>query len=149
MRDEQTTELYLTLTSTVVLKRKQERLHVPLDFEENLTVDALVDSRTCLSSSAQNESETIKQRASSIIPKIDNPPNFRIQVANGQLENFLATTTLKFEIGDNKLAENFVVVKKLIGPIIGLHFRATTVQSSIRRTASYNFPTPRGKSKLR
>ena len=33
MRDEQTNEVYLPLTSTVVLKRKQEMLYVPLDFE--------------------------------------------------------------------------------------------------------------------
>ena len=32
VRDEQTNEVYLPLTSTVVLKRKQEILHVPLDF---------------------------------------------------------------------------------------------------------------------
>ena len=44
VRDEQTNEIYLPLTSTVVLKRKQEILYVPLDFENILTVDALVDS---------------------------------------------------------------------------------------------------------
>ena len=54
--------------------------------------------------------------------KIDDPPNFQIQVANGQLEKPLSTVTLKFEIGDNSLAEHFVVMKKLTGSIIGLHF---------------------------
>ena len=44
LRDDQPNEVYLPLTSTVVLKRKQEMLYVPLDFENNLTVDALVDS---------------------------------------------------------------------------------------------------------
>ena len=44
VRDEQTNEVYLPLTSTVVLKRKQEMLYVLLDFENNLTVDALMDS---------------------------------------------------------------------------------------------------------
>ena len=44
VRDEQTNEIYLPLTSTVVLKRKQEMLYVPLDFENILKVDALVDS---------------------------------------------------------------------------------------------------------
>ena len=44
VRHEQTKELYLPLASTVVLKRKQEMLYVPLDFENNLTVDALMDS---------------------------------------------------------------------------------------------------------
>ena len=42
VRDEQINDLCLPLTSTVILKRM---LYVPLDFENNLAVDALVDSR--------------------------------------------------------------------------------------------------------
>ena len=122
VRDEQTNEVYLPLTSTVVLKRKQEMLYVPLDFENNLTVDALVDSRAFVCAIAQDDLETIKQKAPKNILKIDDPPNFQIQVANGQLEKPLSTATLKFEIGDNSIAEHFVVMKKLTGPIIGLHF---------------------------
>ena len=76
MRDEQTNELYIPLTSTVVLKRKQEMLYVPLDFENNHTVDALVDSRAFVSAIAQDDLETIKQKASNNILKIDDPPNF-------------------------------------------------------------------------
>ena len=52
VRDEQTVEVYLPLASTVVLKRKQEMLYVPLDFEKNLTVDALVHSRAFVSAIA-------------------------------------------------------------------------------------------------
>ena len=44
VRDEKTNEIYIPLSSTVVLKRKQEMLYVPLDFENYLTVDALVDT---------------------------------------------------------------------------------------------------------
>ena len=120
--DEQTIELYLPSTSTVVLKRKQEMLYVPLDFENNLTVDALVDSGAFVSAIAQDDLETIKQKAPNNIHKIDDPPNFQIQVANGQLEKPLSTATLKLEIGDHSFAEHFVVMKKLTGPIIGLHF---------------------------
>ena len=121
VRDEQTNEIYLPLTSTVVLKRKQEMLYVPLDFENNHTVDALVDSGAFVSAIAQDDLEMIKQKAPNNILKIDNPPNFQIQVANGQLEKPISTATLKFEIGDNSFAEHFVVMKKLTGPIIGLH----------------------------
>ena len=121
-RDEQTNELYLPLTSTVVLKRKQKMLYVPLDFEKNLTVDALVDSRAFVSAISQDDLETIKHKAPNNVLKIDDPPNFQIQVDNGQLEKPLSTATLKFEIGDNSFAEHFVVMKKLTGPIIGLHF---------------------------
>ena len=122
LRDEQTNEIYLSLTSTVVLKRKQEMLYVPLDFENNLTVDALVDSRASVSAIAEDDLETIKRKAPNNILKIDDPPNFQIQVANGQLEKPLSTTPLKFEVGDNSFAEHFVIMKKLTRPIIGLYF---------------------------
>ena len=122
VRDEQTNEIYLPITNTVVLKLKQEMLYVPLDFENNLTVDALVDSGAFVSAIAQDDLETIKQKAPNNILKIDDPPNFQIQVANGQLEKPLSTVTLKSEIADNSFAEHFVVMNKLTGPIFGLHF---------------------------
>ena len=122
VQDEQTNEIYLPLTSTVVLKRKQEKLYVPLDFENNLTVDALVDSSAFVSAIAQDDLQTIKQKAPKNILKMDDPRNFQKQVANGQLEKPLSTATLNFEIGNNSFAEHLVVIKKLTGPIYGLHF---------------------------
>ena len=59
IRDEQTNEVYLPLTSTVVLKRKQEMLYVPLDFDINLTVYAMVDSKAYVSAICQNDLDTI------------------------------------------------------------------------------------------
>ena len=76
MRNEQTNDLYLPLTSTVVLKRKQEILYVPLDFENNLTVDALIDSRAYLSATAQNDWDTREQKVPKNILKFDDPLNF-------------------------------------------------------------------------
>ena len=95
---------------------------MPLDFENNLTVDSLVDSGASVGAIAQDDLATTKQRAPNNILKIDDPPFFQIQVANGQLEKLLSTATLKFEIGDNSFAENFVVLKKLTGSKIGLLF---------------------------
>ena len=95
---------------------------MPLEFGNNLTVDAVVDSGAFVSAVAQDDLETIKHKAPNNILKIDDLPNFQIQVANGQLEKPLSTATQKFEIGDNSFAEHFVVMKKLTGPIIGLHF---------------------------
>ena len=122
MRDEQTNEVYPPLTSTIVLKRRQEKLYVPLDFENNLTVYALVTSGAFVSAIAQNDLDTIFEKAPNNILIINDPPNFQIQLANGQLEKPLATATLKFEIGDNTFVEHFVVMSKLTVPIIGLHF---------------------------
>ena len=97
-------------------------LYEPLDFENNLTVDALVDSGAIVSAIAQDDLDTIKQKAPNNILKMDDPPIFHIQVANDLLEKPLSTATLKCEIGDNTFAEHFVVIKKLTGPVIGLHF---------------------------
>ena len=122
MRDEQTNEYYLQLNSTVVLKRKQEVLYVLLNFENSLTVDALVDSRAYVSAILQKYLDTKKQKAPNIILKIDDPPYLQTQFANGQLEKPLATTTLKIEIGGNIFAKHFVVMKKLRERIKGLPF---------------------------
>ena len=97
-------------------------LYVPLDFENNPTVDALVESGALASAIAQKDLDTIKAKAPNNVPKIGDPPNFQIQVANGQLEKPLAKTTLKFEIGENNFAEHFLVMRKLTGPIVGLPF---------------------------
>ena len=97
-------------------------LYVPLDFENSLTIEALVDSGAYVSAKAQKDLDRVKQQAPSNILKIDEPPNIQIQVANGQLEKPTATATLKFDIGDHIFAEHFIVMKNLTGPIIGLHF---------------------------
>ena len=112
----------MPLSSTIVLKRKKEMLYVPLDFTNDLTLDALVDSGAYVSAIAQKELDRIKQQSPSNTLKIDYPPNFQIQVANGQLEKPTATATLKFDIGDHSVAEHFVLMKSLTGTIIGLHF---------------------------
>ena len=122
VRADITNELYMPLSSTIVLKRKKEMLYVPLDFENGLTIDALVDSGAYVSALAQKELDRIKQQAPSNILKIDEPPNFQIQVANGQIEKPKATATLNFDVGVHIFADHFVVMKNLTGPIIGLHF---------------------------
>ena len=122
VRDDITNELYMPLSSTIVLKRKKEMLYVPLDFDNGLTIDALVDSGAYVSAIARKELDRIKQQAPYNILKINDPLSFQIQVANGQLEKPTATATIKFDIGDHIFAEHFVVMKNLTGPIIGLHF---------------------------
>ena len=122
MRDDITNELYMPLSSTIVLKRKNEKLYVPLDFENGLTMDARVDSKAYVSATTQKELDIIKQQAPSNILKIDDPPNFQIQVANGKLEKPIATAAFKFNFGDHNPAEHIVLVKNLTGLFIGLHF---------------------------
>ena len=76
MRYEQTNEVYLPLTSTVVFEQKQEMLYVPLDFDKNVTVDALAQWRAFISAIAQNDLDTIKEKATNNNLKIDDPPIF-------------------------------------------------------------------------
>ena len=104
------------------MKREKEILYVLPDFENGLSIDALVDSGAYVSAIAQTEWDRIKKQAPGSIFKIGDPPNFQIQVANGQLGKPISTATLKIDIGDNTFAKHFVVMKNLTGPIIGLHF---------------------------
>ena len=97
-------------------------LYVPLGFENGSAIDSLGGSGAYVSAIAQKELHRIKQQSPSNILKTNDPPNFQIQVANGQLAKPTATTTLKIDIGDQIFAEHFVVMKNLTGPIIGLHF---------------------------
>ena len=66
--------------------------------------------------------DTTKQRAPNNNFKINEPPNFQTQVANGQSEKPLALDTLNFDIGGKTFAAHLVSMKKQLGPIIVLHF---------------------------
>ena len=122
VRDDITNEFYIPLSSTIVLKRKKEMLYVLQDYEKGLTIDAIVDSGVYVSAIAQTDIDRIKQQVPAKIFKFEDPPNFQIQVENGQLEKPISTATLKFDIRDNTFPEHFVVMKSLTGRIIELHF---------------------------
>ena len=77
VRDDITNELYMLLSSTIVLKRKKEMLYVSLDFENGLTIDALIDSGAYVAAIPQTELDRIKQQAPANRFKIDDPPNFQ------------------------------------------------------------------------
>ena len=70
------------------------------NFENGLTIDALVDPRDYVCAKTQTESDRFKQQTTANTFKNDDPPNFRMQVENGQLEKPLATVALKFGIED-------------------------------------------------
>ena len=84
--------------------------------------------------------DTIKKKAPNDLLKIDDPPKFRILVANGQLEKPLLTATLKIEIGDISFAEYFVVMRKLTGPKKGLHFMRNNSVVNDTTHGLTNFP---------
>ena len=82
VRDQSTSELYMRLSSTVVLKWKKEMLYVPLDFENGLTVKALIDSGAYVSELAQSALERIEQQARANFFKIDEPRNWPVGKVN-------------------------------------------------------------------
>ena len=50
------------------------------------------------------------------------PPNFQIMVANRQQEVPIGTVLLEFEVADFMSKENFIIMKNLPNPLIGLCF---------------------------
>ena len=95
-------------------------MYVPRDLENSRTIDTLVDSATYISAIAEYELERIKQQAPNNIIKNEDP--FKSSETSGKKPKAKVTLSLNFGIGDYELAEDFVVTKKLTGPIIGLHF---------------------------
>ena len=50
------------------------------------------------------------------------PPPFKLQVANGDIETPIKTIQVQFEIGDWTFKETFIVANKITGLILGLTF---------------------------
>ena len=50
------------------------------------------------------------------------PPPFKLQAANGDIECPTKTIQVQFEIGDWTFKETFIVAHKITGPILGLSF---------------------------
>ena len=73
-------------------------LIVPVDFANGLTIDALADSGAYVRAISQNAVDKLKQQAPANVFKIEDPPNYQIQVANSHLKEPLATVTLKFAL---------------------------------------------------
>ena len=97
-------------------------LFVTLDFENDLRRDALFDSNAYVSAVAENELDRNKQHAPTNKFIFDDPPYYQIQETNGRLEKPIARITLKIDSGDITCSGYFVVMKKLTGPINGMHF---------------------------
>ena len=64
--------------------QKKEMLQVPLDFENRLTLD----SRAYVNTISQIEMDRMIQQASTNIFKLDDPPNFHLQVQMASQRNY-------------------------------------------------------------
>ena len=112
---------YLPISTSLTLKRKRHMYYIPMDFEK-LTLDGLIDTGALTSAISEQGLNKIKLLANEAIKETGPPPIFQIMVAIGQLEVPIGTVLLEFEVADFILKENFIIMKNLQNPLIGLCF---------------------------
>ena len=95
--------------------------YFPMDFEK-LTLDGLIDSGAPTSAISEDDLNKTKLLSNEAIKDTGPAPNCQIMVANGQLERPIGTVLLQFEVADFQFQENFIVMKVLPNPLIGLCF---------------------------
>ena len=111
----------LLLSTNLTLKSKRHMYYFPMDFEK-LTLDGLIDTGALTSAISEQDLNKIKLLAPEAISDTGPAPNFQIMVANGQLETPIGTVCLTFEVADFMFKENFIVMKALPNPLIGICF---------------------------
>ena len=94
---------------------------LPVDIN-TVRIDALVDSGAYINAIGERDAEKFRQNASQCIVNRAPPPHLKVQYANAELEQPLATYTLRFKIGDYTSEETFIVMNQTSFPIIGLAF---------------------------
>ena len=122
-QDPITEETCVPIFSAIALKRKK-KMFAPMDFQ-NLTLVALIDSGALVNCISEADYRKIHQMSPKDIVKEMEPPFFKLQVANGDMEAPIKTVLLRYEIGDMKFGdakETFIVAQRLTGPILGLTF---------------------------
>ena len=112
---------YTPLMSSIALKKKKRMLFLPVEFN-TVKIDALVDSGAYINAISERDAEKLRQHASQCIVNKAPPPPFKVQYANAELEQPLATYTLRFKIGDYTFEETFIIMNQTSFPIIGLAF---------------------------
>ena len=110
---------YIPLMSAIALKKKKRMLFLPVEFNA-VKNDALVDSGAYINAISERDAEKLGQNASQCI--VNRAPPFKMQYANAELEQPLATYTLRFKIGDYTFEETFIILTQTSFPIIGLAF---------------------------
>ena len=89
---------------------------------EKLTLDGLIDTGALTSAISEQDLNKMKLLAPEAITDTSPAPIFQILEANGQLETPIGTICLTFEKADFMFKENFIVMKVLPNPLIGLCF---------------------------
>ena len=114
-------DTYIPLHSTIVLKNRRRMLYLPLEFGE-LTMDGLVDSGAFINAMSWSDYNAIKMNSDNCVIKEYPQPPFKIECANAQLEQPIATADIQFNIGTYTFTDTFVILSRTSFPIIGLNF---------------------------
>ena len=112
---------YIPVMSPITLKKKKRMLFLPVEFN-TLKSDALVDSGAYINAISEKDAEKLSHNTNQCIVNKAPPPPFKIQYANAEHEQPLATYTLRFKIGDYTFEETFIIMNQTSFPIIGLAF---------------------------
>ena len=132
--------------SAIALKKKKRMLFLPIEFN-TVKIEALVDSGAYINAISERDAEKLHQNASQCIVNKAPPPPFKVQYANAELEQPLATYTLRFKIGDYTFEETFIIMNQTSFPIIGLAFLRK--HAAILDTAQGTINFPKIKSRWR
>ena len=93
----------------IALKKKKRMLFLPVEFN-TVNIDALVDSGAYINAINERDAEKLRQNTSQCTVNRAPPPSFKVQYANAEFEQPLATYTLRFKIGDYTFEETFIVM---------------------------------------
>ena len=132
-------ETYIPLHSTIVLKSRRRMLYLPLEFGE-ITMDGLVDSGAFINAMSWSDYNAIKMNSDSCVIKEYPQPPFKIECANAQLEQPIATADIQFNIGTYTFTDTFVILSKTSFPIIGLNFMRNHQAVIDTANGTINFP---------
>ena len=132
-------EAYIPLHSTIVLKSRRRMLYLPLEFGE-IAMDGLVDSGAFINAMSWSDYNAIKMNSDSCVIKEYPQPPFKIECANAQLEQPIATADIQFNIGTYTLTDTFVILSKTSFPIIGLNFMRNHQAVIDTANGTINFP---------
>ena len=85
-------------------------------------MDGLVDSGAFINAMSWSDYNATKMNSDNCVIKEYPQPPFKIECANAQLEQLIATADIQFNIGTYTFTDTFVIPSKASFPIIGLNF---------------------------
>ena len=130
---------YILLHSTIPLKKRRRMLYLPLEFDE-ITMDGFVDSGAFINAMSWSDYNAIKMNSENCIIKEYPQLPFKIECANAQLEQPIATADIQFNIGTYTFMDTFVILSKTSFPIIGLNFMRNHQAVLDTTNGTINFP---------